>query len=437
MVARTAARVTALSSASALRAVMDGVPAAVAVVDGGMLVREANARWRAIGPAVGRDWREVVHPADRDLVPSGPGASAEVRVRMPDGGVRWFSLAVRAADDGGAVVLTDIDAGRAAEGERAALRRIADGISREDDSGALFDQVAEEAGVLLSADGAGVVRFDDEARTAVMLGRWAVDPALADVSPQALPLEGPGATARVYATGLPARAVYPSEAPFPWRAAVVVPIRVGGLLWGALGAVSLDGTRLTEDAEQRLSRFAELVGLAVANADARERLMRQARTDPLTGLPHHGTFHRQLDEEIARAARFGSVLSLAVIDIDHFKTVNDAHGHEVGDATLRAVAARLSSHARVIDLAARVGGEEFGWLMPGTPLPGARVAAERFRSAVAGEGFGPVASLTVSVGVAQLTDLDPDGSALFRRADAALFAAKAAGRDRTMAAEPA
>ena len=177
--------------------------------------------------------------------------------------------------------------------------------------------------------------------------------------------------------------------PFPWRAAVVVPIRVGGLLWGALGAVSMEGSRLTEDAEERLSRFAELAGLAVANADVRERLVRQARTDPLTGLPHHGTFHRQLDEEIARTARFGSVLSLAVIDIDHFKTVNDAHGHEVGDATLRAVAARLSAHARVVDLAARVGGEEFGWLMPGTPLPGARAAAERFRAAVAGERLRP------------------------------------------------
>lgn len=428
---------TVWSPASVLRAVMDGVPAAVAVVDGGMLVREANARWRAIGPAAGGDWREVVHPADRDLVPAGPGPPAEVRVRMPDGSVRWFSLVVRAAEDGAAVVLTDVDAARAAEGERAALRRIAAGISREEDAGALFAQVAEEAGILLSADGAAIVRFDDSARAAVMLGRWAADPELADVGPEALPLEGRGATARVYATGLPARTVYPSEDPFPWRAAVVVPIRVGGLLWGALGAVSLEGTRLTEDAEERLSRFAELAGLAVANADVRERLVRQARTDPLTGLPHHGTFHRQLDEEIARTARFGSVLSLAVIDIDLFKTVNDAHGHEVGDATLRAVAARLAAHARAVDMAARVGGEEFGWLMPGTPLSGARAAAERFRSAVAGEGFGPVASLTVSVGVAQLTDLDPDGSALFRRADAALFAAKAAGRDRTMAAEPA
>ena len=138
-------------------------------------------------------------------------------------------------------------------------------------------------------------------------------------------------------------------------------IRVGGFLWGALGAVSLEGGRLTEDAEERLSRFAELAGLAVANAEAR------AAAPPGAHRPAH------------RA----------------------------------------------------------GWLMPGTPLQGARAAAERFRSAVADEGFGPVPGLTVSVGVAQLTDLGEDGSSLFRRADAALFAAKAAGRDRTMAAEPA
>jgi diguanylate cyclase (GGDEF)-like protein len=416
---------------------MDGVPAAVAVIDGAMIVRQANARWSAIGPGAGTDWREVVHPADRDLVPDGPGPPVDVRVRVSDGTVRWFSLVVRAADDGGAVVLTDIDAARAAEGERAALRRIADGISREEDPGALFAQVAEEVGTLLSADGAGVVRFDEAARAGRVVGLWVADPSLADASPQALPLEREGAIARVYATGMPARTVYPAETPFPWHAAVMVPIRVGGRLWGALGAVSLEGTRLTEDAEARLSRVAELVSLVVASADVRERLVRQARTDPLTGLPHHGTFHRQLQEEIARTERFGGVLSLAVIDIDHFKTVNDVHGHEVGDATLRAVADRLAAHARVVDMAARVGGEEFGWLMPGTPLPGARAAADRFRSSVAGEAFGPVAALTVSVGVAQLTDLDPDGSALFRRADAALFAAKAAGRDRTMAADPA
>ena len=430
---------------SVLRAVMASVPAAVAVIDGDARVVEANERWRAMGPGPGEDWRRIVHPADRELAPAGPGPPVEVRVHLPDGRVRWFSVVLEVAepDVGAAVSLTDIDAARATEAERAALRRIAGGVTRGDDPRSLFTQVAEEVAVLVSADGAGVAQFDEEARTARLLGRWSADPALTEASPDELPLEGEGTTARVYATGLPCRVDYAARAapgeelPHPWSAAVAVPIRASNRLWGALGAVSRDGSRLTEDAEQRLAHFAELVGLAISNADAREQLVRQARTDPLTGLAHHGTFHTTLAEEIARTARFGSVLSLAVIDIDHFKTVNDDHGHEVGDATLRAVAARLAEHARVVDLAARVGGEEFGWLMPGTPLAGAQAAAERFRSAVAGERFGPVPNLTVSVGVAQLHALDSDGSALFRRADAALYAAKAAGRDRTMAAESA
>src|SRR5262249_13716900 len=160
------------------------------------------------------------------------------------------------------------------------------------------------------------------------------------------------------------------------------------------------------------------------NAEAREQLVRQARTDPLTGLPHHGAFHRALGDEIARSARLGGVLSLAMIDVDHFKAVNDAHGHDVGDDTLRGLAARLAHHARAIDVAARVGGEEFAWLMPGTPLIGARAAAERFRAAVAREPFGRVPGLTVSVGVAEHLVGEEDGAGLLRRADAALYAAK-------------
>lgn len=431
--------------ASVLRAVMASVPAAVAVIDDEDRVVEANERWRAIGPPPGEDWREIVHPADRGLAPDGPGPPVDVRVRLPDGRVRWFSVVLESAgpDVGAAVSLTDIDSARATEAERAALRRIAGGVTRGEDPRSLFTQVAEEVGVLVSADGAGVARFDEQSRTALLLGRWSSDPAMLEATPDELPLEGTGTTARVFATGEPCRVDYAAQAapgedlPHAWSASVAVPIHASGRLWGLLGAVSRDSSRLTEDVEQRLAHFAELVGLAISNAEAREKLVRQARTDPLTGLPHHGTFYSALAEEIARTARFGSVLSLAVIDIDHFKTVNDDHGHEVGDATLRAVAARLAEHARVVDLAARVGGEEFGWLMPGTPLGGAEAAAERFRSAVAGQRFGPVPNLTVSVGVAQLTELDSDGSALFRRADAALYAAKAAGRDRTMAADSA
>ena len=110
----------------------------------------------------------------------------------------------------------------------------------------------------------------------------------------------------------------------------------------------------------------------------KERALRvlhlRATTDPLTDLPNHREFHERLRAEVERARRHGRELSVVVIDIDHFKLVNDEHGHLTGDATLRAVAEKLREHARAIDVIARIGGEEFAWLMPQTGMPGARVA---------------------------------------------------------------
>jgi diguanylate cyclase (GGDEF)-like protein len=236
---------------------------------------------------------------------------------------------------------------------------------------------------------------------------------------------------------MPSRVDYAQRAeteeglPHPWRVSAAAPIRVEGRLWGALGVVSGGPGRLADDAEQRLERFADFVGIAIANAEARESLLRQASTDPLTGLAHHGAFHDSLCEEVARATRYGHPLSLAVIDIDHFKRVNDAHGHQVGDQTLRGVAEQLEAHARAIDVIARIGGEEFAWLMPQTSAPGAWAAVERFRVSVGDAAFGAVQRLTVSAGIAAL-EAGGDESELFRRADEALYRAKGAGRDRTM-----
>jgi diguanylate cyclase (GGDEF)-like protein len=106
-----------------------------------------------------------------------------------------------------------------------------------------------------------------------------------------------------------------------------------------------------------VERFAKLVGLAVANAEARERLTAQATTDGLTGLANHATFHTGLIEAVALAERHGRPLSLAIIDLDHFKTVNDTLGHRAGDAALQTVAAILRVHARRTDTVARIGGE--------------------------------------------------------------------------------
>ena len=123
-------------------------------------------------------------------------------------------------------------------------------------------------------------------------------------------------------------------------------------------------------------------------------------------------------------------LAAIAIDIDHFKLVNDDHGHEVGDRVLAWLGATIREHVRGVDVAARLGGEEFSVVMPGAGLDSAFAAAERIRAAVAAGG-GPTA-ITVSAGVAaQAPAVDEQG--LLAAADAALYAAKRAGRDRTLA----
>lgn len=432
-----------------LRSVMESAAAAVAVVDAGGAVVCANARWdalRAVAGAggVGQDWRALILPADHPRLPRPSDRPAEVRGVGSAGSMPWLSVALTAVegDGGGAIVtLTDIDAAKRDGAERAALHRVAGAVTRGEEAPHLFGRVAEEVARLVGADGAGVVQFRG-GETGRLVGTWSGDPALDARAVRDLPLRGEGTTARVFATGRSSRVDYVAltgpdgDLPHPWRVSAGAPIRLDERLWGALGVVSR-GDGLCDDVEERLERFADFVGIAVSNAAVREQLLRQASTDPLTDLPHHGAFHETLLEEVARARRYMHPLTLAVIDIDHFKLVNDAYGHLTGDATLRAVAELLRQHARGIDVIGRIGGEEFAWLMPQTAMPGARVAVERFRLAVGEAAFGAVNRLTVSVGVAALDGEAGDSVELFRRADAALYLAKGAGRDRTMVASGA
>jgi diguanylate cyclase (GGDEF)-like protein len=152
-----------------------------------------------------------------------------------------------------------------------------------------------------------------------------------------------------------------------------------------------------------------------------------ARTDALTGLANHRAFRERLESDTARARRTGLPVSLVMIDLDHFKRVNDTWGHQGGDAVLREVARRLQASARRGDLSARVGGEELAWLLPETGLAAARDAAERLRRSIGGTPMAPADTITASLGVAELGPGGPDD--LVRRADAALYRAKQGGRD--------
>jgi len=175
----------------------------------------------------------------------------------------------------------------------------------------------------------------------------------------------------------------------------------------------------------------------------REELRTQATHDGLTGLWNRGAILEILDKELARACRTSAPLAILMADLDHFKHINDTHGHAAGDTVLREVARRLTASLRPYDSVGRVGGEEFLLILPGCDAATAASVAERVRSGIAAA---PIAiaeeatQLTVSVGVAcRAQDGSEDGEALVRASDVALYEAKRAGRNRfaTAAREPA
>jgi diguanylate cyclase (GGDEF)-like protein len=168
-------------------------------------------------------------------------------------------------------------------------------------------------------------------------------------------------------------------------------------------------------------------------------LVAQSRIDTKTGLLNAATWEREATVEVARAVRAGNPLALALVDIDHFKVVNDTYGHLVGDKALRAVTDGLRSQLRSYDLAGRFGGEEFALLLPHVREMDALNVAERLRAHIAGMSIpiddddesGPCVRLTISVGVAALDDTSRELTDLLAAADAALYYAKETGRNKT------
>jgi diguanylate cyclase (GGDEF)-like protein len=167
-------------------------------------------------------------------------------------------------------------------------------------------------------------------------------------------------------------------------------------------------------------------------AAATEELRRLATVDELTGLPNRRHFLARLEQELARARRNGTPLCLATIDIDHFKRINDSHGHPAGDSVLRQIAAIIRDKIRIEDSPARLGGEEFALLLPNTQPRQAHLVCDRLRAAIAARLItlpgGRTLQVTLSTGVAALTAGD-DLEELMRRSDAALYDAKAHGRN--------
>ncbi|WP_239988556.1 sensor domain-containing diguanylate cyclase [Paramagnetospirillum kuznetsovii] len=168
------------------------------------------------------------------------------------------------------------------------------------------------------------------------------------------------------------------------------------------------------------------------------QLRKLATIDDLTGTLNRRAFFSAAELEIERAARYGGLVSVVMFDIDHFKQVNDRHGHAVGDQALRSAAAALRANLREIDILGRLGGEEFAALLPETGLDGAVEVAERLRAAVASiafvvDGGGDSLRLTGSLGVAERRPDELTVDPVLARADAALYRSKETGRNRVSA----
>lgn len=322
--------------------------------------------------------------------------------------------------------------------QQSALRRVATAIAADQDFREVYTMVAEEVAAVFRATAAVVARVDGE--QFVVVGAWA------EPGTPATELGGrstDAVTAAAAATGAATRGLVDGAGGTGGAERIAAPVRLGAGSWGVVAATATTPGAFPPEAEETLEGFAELLGIGLAGADAK-RLALQASSDPLTGLANHRAFQERLRAEVERAQRHGRSLSLALLDVDGFKGVNDAFGHQAGDRVLLDVASRLADTVRGADLVARigaenaaqepggllarVGGDEFALLLPETDALAAQLVADRAHAEIRNAPFAPGCTVTVSIGICDLEHA-ADADELIRFADGALYWAKTHGRN--------
>lgn len=221
----------------------------------------------------------------------------------------------------------------------------------------------------------------------------------------------------------------------PWRSAMVMPLKVMRQPAGFLRLDCDKENAFGAEDVKTIDLFATMAALSLENIQFFEQVHSLATHDPLTQLHSHKAFQSRLQEELLRAGRAQTPLSLIFCDLDHFKSYNDRYGHQAGDTLLRTVAAILAGFARPVDFAARYGGEEFALIVPNFVRSEAVDLANRVRQRVAGEPFvfqGRATNITMSLGVSSFPQDATTASQMVRVADERLYKAKHGGRNQVI-----
>jgi len=220
------------------------------------------------------------------------------------------------------------------------------------------------------------------------------------------------------------------------KSLIAAPLLSGNRIIGLLVVHQCDHSRTWRSGEvQLVSAIADQLALAVTQAHLFAQVKYQAITDGLTGLYNHVYFKNRLAEELRLADRKGLPCSLLMLDLDHLKQINDAHGHPVGDAAIRYVASALKTLLRSGDTAARYGGEEFSVILPETSLLEAALIGDRLCTHIANARVPGMPPITISVGAASYPRQGKDGDELINKADQALYEAKNSGRNQIWISE--
>jgi diguanylate cyclase (GGDEF)-like protein len=324
-------------------------------------------------------------------------------------------------------------------GREIAINRIATAIRESLELGVILQKTVDEVGLALNVASCAMRVEGQTAEQALRYfyfgGEAAKDPAQEEKASRDLDLQS--ASLAKHPELLTQDVCEDSDSNNEKVPMAIVPLMFQERFMGALQVTAADPSRAWDGNELLLLRtVADQVAVAVNHANLFAQIQQQALTDALTGCYNRRSFEMQLDKELLMAKRSHQPVSVVMLDLDRFKQLNDSVGHDAGDTALRKLAECFRHELRGVDSAARLGGDEFVLILPQAYAEGALIVAERLRSRIAEIEIPGYGNLSASMGIATFPSHAASRADLMLAADAALYSAKRAGRNRVCVAEP-